>query len=83
MHDDEQSFIEVTQYTRLFERYWGWEIRFQGFLVGSILRLDHAQLKYVVTILTAEGVSVAALLSFEMAAEYVRVNEGYVKAGLR
>jgi hypothetical protein len=83
MYDDEQTIVEVTPNTRLFWRYWGWEIRYQGLLVGSILKLDHAQLNSIVTMLTMEGVSVTPLLSFNQAVAFVEVNEGYVKAGLR
>ena len=79
MQDDEQSIIEVTPHLRLFERYWGWEIRYDGVLVGSILRLDHPLLNYVVTSQTTRGgVVIDALRSFKQAIEYVRVNEGYL-----
>lgn len=83
MHDDEQMSIDVTSNTRLFWRYWGWEIRYQGLLVGSILKLEHGQLNSIVTMLTTEGVSVTPLLSFNQAIAFVEANEGYVEAGLR
>jgi hypothetical protein len=83
MHDDEQMVIEVTPDTRLFWRYWGWEIRYQGLLVGSILKLEHGQLNSIVTMLSTEGVSVTPLLSFNQAIAFVEANEGYVEAGLR
>ena len=83
MHDDEQMSIDVTTNTRLFWRYWGWEIRYQGLLVGSILKLEHGQLNSVVTMLTTDGVSVTPLLSFNQAIAFVEANEGYIVSGLQ
>jgi molybdopterin-binding protein len=83
MYDDEQTIVEVTSKTRLFWRYWGWEIRYQGLLVGSILKLEHGQLNSIVTMQTTDGVSVTPLLSFNQAIAFVEANEGYVEAGLR
>jgi hypothetical protein len=83
MLDDEQPIIEVTSDIRLFERYWGWEIRVRGHLIGSIVQgprpIPHLGL-YVVTHRNRDGsVRVDRMISFEQAVEYVEVNAGYIQ----
>jgi hypothetical protein len=85
MQDDEQTIVEVTPNLRLFERYWGWEIRLDGDLIGSVVSgprprpVPHLGV-YVVTYRTNTAhVVVDRLISFEQVVEYLRVNEGYLR----